>query len=128
MDWPPSGRAVIKSGLGETSKVALPPECTGSNWTKTTPKAGIRSMETIVATLNRRLRGWAGYFRGGVLNVHERIDQWLRMRLRSILRRRDKRKGRGRGRDHNRYPNAYFVEQGLISLKAFATAKRASPA
>lgn len=93
-----------------------------------TPRNNGNSLEAIVAKVNRRLRGWAGYFRGGVLNVHERIDQWLRMRLRSLLRRRDKRKGRGRGRDHNRYPNAYFAEQGLISLTALATVERASPA
>ena len=62
-----------------------------------TPRNSGNSLEAIVAKVNRRLRGWAGYFRGGVLNVHERIDQWLRMRLRSLLRRRDKRKGRGRG-------------------------------
>ena len=37
-------------------------------------------------------------------------------------------KGRGRGQDHNRYPNAYWAELGLISLKALAQAKLASPA
>jgi RNA-directed DNA polymerase len=37
--------------------------------------------------------------------------------LRSILRKRaDGRKGRGRGLDHNRYPNAFFAEHGLLSL------------
>jgi len=36
--------------------------------------------------------------------------------MRSILRKRDKRKGRGRGRDHNRYPNAWFAERGLVFL------------
>ena len=53
------------------------------------------------------------------------------MRLRSVQRRRDKRKGRGHGQDHNRYPNAYWAELGLIgliSLKALAQAKPASPA
>jgi RNA-directed DNA polymerase len=93
-----------------------------------TPRNSSQSLDAIVAGINRRLRGWAGYFRGGVVHQHERVDTWLRMRLRSLLRRRDKRKGRGHGLDHLRYPNAYFVEQGLISLKALAAAKRASPA
>lgn len=87
-----------------------------------------QSLSSIIAGMNRRLRGWAAYFRGGLVNPHARLDQWLRMRLRSVLRRRDKRKGRGHGQDHQRYPNAFFAEQGLISLKALATAKRASPA
>ena len=41
------------------------------------------------------------------------IDSWIRMRLRSILRKR--RGGRGRGRDHQRWPNAYFKDLGLYS-------------
>jgi len=44
------------------------------------------------------------------------IDSWLRMRLRSILRKRGGRKGRGRGRDHQRWPNRYFAELGLFCL------------
>ena len=44
------------------------------------------------------------------------VDQWVRMRLRSILRKRRKGKGRGRGSDHQRWPNAYFAERGLYSL------------
>ena len=86
------------------------------------------SLESIIAGVNRRLKGWAGYFRGGVLWPKVRLDQWLRMRLRSVMRRRCRRKGRGRGRDHQRYTNAFFVERGLISLEALARAERASPA
>ena len=40
----------------------------------------------------------------------------VRMRLRSILRKRRGLRGRGRGADHQRWPNAFFVEQGLFSL------------
>ena len=39
------------------------------------------------------------------------------MRLRSILRKRNKRKGKGRGLDHNRWPNRYFENLGLFSLE-----------
>ena len=75
-----------------------------------------RSLEVIIQSVNRRVCGWGNYFRGGVRNVPERLDQWLRMRLRSILRHREKREGRGRGLDHQRYPNAYFDRAGLTFL------------
>jgi RNA-directed DNA polymerase len=87
-----------------------------------------RAMVQIISSLNRRLKGWANYFHGGNGDVYNRLDQWIRMRLRSVQRKRDRRKGHGRGQDHNRYPNAYWAELGLISLKALAQAKRASPA
>ena len=72
----------------------------------------------IIQRLNRTIRGWGNYFRGGVYNVPERLDQWVRMRMRSILRKRDNRKGRGRGLDHQRYPNAYLIRAGLTFLTA----------
>jgi RNA-directed DNA polymerase len=82
---------------------------------KTRRKNG-RSMEAIVTDVNRTLKGWFGYFK----HVHpielEKIDQWLRMRLRSILRKRRGGRGRGRGRDHQRWPNRYFTELGLYCL------------
>jgi RNA-directed DNA polymerase len=75
-----------------------------------------RSLAVIIQSVNRMTRGWGNYFRGGVRNVPERLDGWLRMRLRSILRRRKKRKGRGHALDHQRYPNAYFIRAGLTFL------------
>lgn len=77
-----------------------------------------RSLRTIIEAVNRRVRGWGQYFRGGAQSVSPKLDTWVRMRLRSILRKREKRKGRGRGRDHNRYPNVYFAEAGLITLQS----------
>ena len=75
-----------------------------------------RSLTETIRSLNRTLRGWKHYFDRGVLNVHQRLDEWIRMRLRSILRKRQRRQGRGRGRDHQRWPNAFFEAQGLYSL------------
>ena len=95
---------------------------------KKTRRTEGRSMTEIIQDLNRRIKGWCRYFRGGNGNVYGRLEQWIRMRLRSIQRKRDRRKGRGRGRDHNRYPNAYWAELGLISLKTLAQAKPANPA
>jgi len=74
------------------------------------------SLPKIISRVNRVVAGWGGYFRGGVRSVSPKIDLWIRKRLRSILRARDGRHGCGRGRDHNRYPNDYFAERGLISL------------
>ena len=87
-----------------------------------------RALRVIIQGVNRVIRGWGRYFRGGVRNVPIRLDQWVRMRLRSILRKRDKRKGKGRGRDHNRYPNAYFAGQGLVSLVEITHGPALSPA
>ena len=85
-------------------------------------------MQTIIKRVNSITRGWGNYFRGGVRNVPERLDQWIRMRLRSILRKRDKRKGRGRGRDHKRYPNAWIAERGMIFLTTITHDLATSPA
>jgi RNA-directed DNA polymerase len=77
-----------------------------------------RSLQAIIADVNRTLRGWFGYFKHSWRTTFGPLDAWIRGRLRSILRRRARRKGRARGRDHQRYPNAYFAEQGLFSLLA----------
>ncbi len=86
-----------------------------------------QSLNAIVQGLNRRLKGWAQYFRGGQGSIYAALDGWIRMRLRCILRRRTGRKGRGLP-DHRTYTNHFFAELGLISLKASAWAKRANPA
>jgi len=74
-------------------------------------------LNCIITNVNWILRGWFGYFRHSHWTTFEPIDQWVRMRLRSILRRRRGGKGRGRGTDHYRWPNSYFAEHGLYSLK-----------
>lgn len=74
------------------------------------------SLECIIATLNPVLRGWFEYFKHSHRTAFPELDAWVRMRLRSILRKRHKRKGRGRGLDHQRWPNAYFAERGLFFL------------
>ncbi len=75
-------------------------------------------MDRIITDLNRTLVGWFEYFKHSHRNTFSRLDGWIRMRLRSILRRRKGGRGRGRGRDHQRWPNAYFAERGLYSLAA----------
>jgi len=72
-------------------------------------------MPAIIATLNPILRGWFGYYQHAYGNTFPSVDGWVRMRLRSILRKRQKKRGRGRGRDHQKWPNRYFAEMGLFS-------------
>jgi RNA-directed DNA polymerase len=76
-----------------------------------------RSLNMIIADLNRTLRGWFAYFQHSYRTTFPYLDGWIRMRLRSILRKRQGLRGRGRGVDHHRWPNAYFAELGLFSLK-----------
>ena len=75
-----------------------------------------KSMEAIVADINRMLAGWYGYFKHAKDNELVGVGRWIRMRLRSILRKRRGCKGRGRGRDHQRWSNRYFTELGLFCL------------
>jgi RNA-directed DNA polymerase len=75
------------------------------------------SMEAIAANLNRTLKSWYAYFKHAHPGDLVRIDGWIRMRLRSILRKRKGCQGRGRGRDHQRWPNHYFTELGLFCLQ-----------
>lgn len=75
-----------------------------------------QSMEAVIASINPTLRGWFGYFKHSYWNVFPDVDRWVRMRLRSILRKHQGKKGKGRGSDHQRWPNAYFDKLGFYSL------------
>jgi RNA-directed DNA polymerase len=76
------------------------------------------SLTRIAGSLSLTLQGWFGYFKHCHGNVFTEVDQWVRGRLRSILRKRRGGRGRGRGTDHQRWPNTYFAEQGLFSLNS----------
>lgn len=92
-----------------------------------TKRTNGKSLEQIIGELNPKLRGWFGYFKHSTPRVFTDIDAWIRRRLRSILRKRRGRRGLGRGADHQRWPNIYFEELGLYSLKA-ARAQICQPA
>jgi RNA-directed DNA polymerase len=74
------------------------------------------SLQMIIAEVNKSVSGWFGYFKHSHWTTFAPLDGWIRMRLRSILRKRHGLKGRGRGADHQHWPNAFFSERGLISL------------
>lgn len=75
-----------------------------------------KSIDMVIADVNKTYRGWFEYFKHSTKRTFRVLDAWTRMRLRSILRRNNRGKGRGRGRDHQRWPNAYFIEHGYYSL------------
>ena len=85
------------------------------------------SLQAIIADVNRTLRGWYEYFKHSWRTTFGELDAWVRVRLRSILRKRAGRRGRGRGLDHQRYPNKYFAELGLFSM-ATAHVRERQPA
>jgi RNA-directed DNA polymerase len=71
----------------------------------------------IIADLNRMLRGWFGYFKHAHPYTFAALDQFIRRRLRTLLRKQTKRSGIGWTRaDHQRWPNAFFAQAGLLAL------------
>lgn len=75
-----------------------------------------RCLRMILLSVNQTLIGWFGYFKHSYHTTFRDVDGWVRMRLRSLLRKREHRRGRGHGADHQRWPNAFFANQGLYSL------------
>jgi RNA-directed DNA polymerase len=75
------------------------------------------SLDAIIAKLNGKLRGWYGYFKHCHADTFERLDGWIRRRLRTILNnRRGIRRWRFTHADHRKWPNAFFQAHGLYSL------------
>jgi RNA-directed DNA polymerase len=85
------------------------------------------SLETIIARLNPVLRGWFEYFKHSHRRTFTSLDGWVRMRLRSILRRRHKKRGVGRGWSNIRWPNAYFAKLGLFTMTTARASARPPP-
>jgi RNA-directed DNA polymerase len=83
---------------------------------KTRRTAG-RSLSAVIGEINSVLRGWFGYFKHSKATTFKAVDGWVRMRLRSILRKRQGKKGRGRGNDQIIWPNAFFERHGYWSLE-----------
>jgi RNA-directed DNA polymerase len=90
-----------------------------------TGRSNGRSLAVIIGDVNRTLVGWFAYFKhsDGSFTKH---DQWIRQRLRSILRGRSGRAGRVRTPDYQRWPIHFFKAQGLFSLAHAHAAARQS--
>ncbi len=85
--------------------------------TKTKRSVGA-SMECVIASLNPILRGWYCYFKHAHRCAFSDIDGFVRRRLRAVLRRQKHRRGQGRcQRDHKQWPNAFFADLGLFTMR-----------
>lgn len=77
------------------------------------------SISFIITDINRTLKGWFEYFKHACKSTFRDVDGFVRRRLRSILRRQNKR-SRGTGRnvtDHVRWPNTFFANHGLFTTE-----------
>jgi RNA-directed DNA polymerase len=81
-----------------------------------TPRTSGESLALCIERLNQMLRGWFNYFRHCFWNIYERYDSHIRARLRRMLLKRHRLNPFRLPRTH-RWPDAYFVEQGLFSLR-----------
>ena len=75
------------------------------------------SIADIITEINPILKGWLGYFKFSVSSAMRDADQWVRDRIRQIVRRRHKRHGIVKGRERLEYPNRWFEAQGFFSLE-----------
>ena len=76
------------------------------------------SLDHTIRKLNPMLIGWFGYFKHAHKWTFERLDGWIRRRLRAMLKRREKGRGMGKTmKDHIKWPNKYFANLGLFSLE-----------
>jgi RNA-directed DNA polymerase len=82
-----------------------------------TKRTSGESLQKIITDLTPRLRGWFGYFQHCYRTTFADLDKWIRMRLRSLLRKRQGKRGCGRGSDHQLWPNRFFARHGLYSLE-----------
>lgn len=76
-----------------------------------------KKLSMVIADINPSIRGWHEYFKHSHKTTQRDVDGWIRMRLRSILRKFQGKRGKGRGSDHQRWPNVYFEKLGLFSLE-----------
>ena len=84
---------------------------------KHTKRTNSQSLSQIIAKITPIMRGWFEYYKHCHKTVFPNIDGWTRRRLRSILKKYDKRKGIATtGRDNIRYPNQIFEDVGFFSL------------
>jgi RNA-directed DNA polymerase len=83
-----------------------------------TRRSNGHSLEEIIEDVNRTMEGWFEYFKHANARTFPRLDGWIRRRLRSILRERERKGGISRGHDHMLWPNKFFREHGLFSLEA----------
>ncbi len=75
-----------------------------------------RSLKVIITSVNRTLRGWFEYFKHSHRYIFERLDRWVRVRLRAILWKRAGKKRFPKGDANVRWTNNFFAKNGLYFL------------
>lgn len=80
-----------------------------------TPRKSGESLVVLIQRLNRSTQGWFNYFRHCHWSIFRGYDGMIRRRLRRLLLKRHRRNPKRQSRTQ-RWPNAYFTEQGFISL------------
>jgi RNA-directed DNA polymerase len=81
-----------------------------------TPRKSGESIECTIDRINRSMKGWFTYFRHCFWNTFDKYDEMIRSRLRDMLVKRNRRNPKRLPRTR-RWPNAYFSELGLYSLR-----------
>jgi len=79
-----------------------------------TPRTHGRSLSATIAEVNRTLVGWFEYFKHSHRNTFPRLDGWVRMRLRSILRKRRGDLDEDTGRTITAGPTHSLLSRGCI--------------
>lgn len=84
---------------------------------KHTKRNNGKSLKQIIEKINPIIRGWFEYYKHSYKTTFPDLDGWIRRRLRSILKRHEKRRGIATThKDNFRYPNKIFEDAGLLSL------------
>src|SRR5699024_9220486 len=70
-----------------------------------------KNLEEMIWKLNEVIRGFSNYYRiGNVKSKFQRLDEWIRMRVRAYIRKR-------RSMESNwRIPNKVLAQAGLVSM------------
>lgn len=77
-----------------------------------------KSIIEVIESLNPLMRGWYEYFKHITKWSLEAFDGFVRRRLRSILRKQNKKTGTGRtAKDHKTWPNKFFANLGLFDME-----------
>lgn len=93
---------------------------------KLTGRRDGNSLSTIIERLNATLRGWFEYFKHCRKSTFPPLDAWIRVRLRTILKWRQKKRGIGKGRCHHVWTNSYFAKLGLFTMTTARASARQS--
>ena len=79
---------------------------------KTTKRQQPWDVEKIIKWLNEKIRGWGNYYgHGNVKKLFQRLDKWIRMRVRSYMEKKKAVKNQNK-----RIPTSVLQKKGLVSL------------